>query len=255
MYKCNNGIKHIKLKMKIEIMLNIKKIFVGMLILSFVFSALPLFVQSDVVQVTHSIWLYEEDAKPESPGKVKPTPVSPDYKLIINKGSTVIPITLTVYTATAEPEGISSGDFVSAVSEAAYEWDFWTSAGLIGEISEVSSGSALVTYNGVNAVFFADLDTNVIAMASFWYSRATREILECDIRFNIDFAWGTDGAETDMDVQNIATHELGHFFNLADIYDESKIDLTMYGFSWEGDVGKRSLATGDVAGIQKVFGV
>jgi hypothetical protein len=138
---------------------------------------------------------------------------------------------------------------------AADEWDYWTSADLIADIDEVSSGSTGVSYNGINAVFFADLDTNVIAMASFWYSRATREILECDICFSFDFEWGTDGAEKVMDVQNIATHELGHFFNLADIYDESKDDLTMFGISWEGDVGKRTLAAGDIAGIQKVFGV
>jgi hypothetical protein len=237
-----------------QIMLNIKKIFVGMLILSIVFSAVPLFVQSDVVQVTHSIWLYEENAKPESPGKVKPTPVSPDYKLIINKGSTKIPVTLTVYTETAEPEGINSDEFAFAVSGAADEWDSWTSEELIAGISEVG-GSTVVKYDGVSAVFFADLDTNVIAMASFWYSRATREILECDISFSVNFEWGTDGAATDMDVQNIATHELGHFFNLSDIYDESKDDLTMYGYSWEGDVEKRSLAAGDIAGIRKVFGV
>jgi hypothetical protein len=236
-------------------MLTMKKIFAIVVILAIVSAALPLSVQSDVVQVTHTIQLYQGEAKPDSPGKVKPTPVSPDYKLIINKGTTDIPVTLTVYTETAEPEGISAEKFVSAVSEAAYEWDCHTTAGLIAGINEVISGSTVVDYDGVNAVFFADLDTNVIAMASFWYSRATKEILECDMCFNIDFEWGTNGAATDMDVQNIATHELGHFFNLADIYEESKIDLTMYGYSWEGDVEKRSLEAGDIAGIQKVFGV
>jgi hypothetical protein len=240
---------------KVETMLKIKKIFAIVVILAIVSAALPLSVQSDVVQVIHTIQLYQGEAKPDSPGKVKPTPVSPDYKLIINKGTTDIPVTLTVYTETAEPERISAYDFKLAVAYAADEWDDHTNAGLIAGISEVSIGSTSVDFDGINAVFFADLDTNVIAMASFWYSRATREILECDVCFSTDFNWGTDGAAAVMDVQNIATHELGHFFNLADIYDTTKDDLTMYGISWEGDTEKRSLAAGDIAGIQKVFGV
>ena len=110
-------------------------------------------------------------------------------------------------------------------------------------------------YNSENAVFFADLDSGIIAMASYWYNRATKEIVECDISFNTDFQWGDATIDqTVMDIQNIATHELGHFFNLADIYDTSKTYLTMYGYSGEGDTEKRTLAEGDVKGIQAVFG-
>ena len=74
--------------------------------------------------------------------------------------------------------------------------------------------------------------------------------------FDIDFQWGDGEAYPSlMDLQNIATHELGHFFNLADIYDKSKTDLTMYGYSGEGDIHAIDLAAGDIAGIIKVFGV
>jgi len=62
------------------------------------------------------------------------------------------------------------------------------------------------------------------------------------------------GGESVMDLQNIATHQLGHFFNLADIYDSTKSYLTMYGYSYEGDTAKRTLEAGDIAGIIKVFG-
>lgn len=113
--------------------------------------------------------------------------------------------------------------------------------------------------NQENAVFFADYsDSDVIGMASYWYNRATKEIVECDIMFNTDFQWGDGQANSAvMDLQNIATHELGHFFNLADLYGttDTQKALTMYGYSWAGDIQKRSLAQGDVAGIQKVFGV
>ena len=50
------------------------------------------------------------------------------------------------------------------------------------------------------------------------------------------------------DVQNIATHEFGHWVGLEDLYDEADGDLTMYGFSAGGEIKKRSLGTGDITG-------
>jgi hypothetical protein len=225
------------------------------LIAAFMFTVMPLALisnQEQLVQVTHEITI--GTANPEATAKAKPAPTSTDYKLSINRGKTDIPIALTVYTE--NEEGINSVDFVSAISDAADEWDSHTSAGLVSEITEVSSRSTSVSLNGENAVFFGDYSQeNVIAVASYWYNRATREIVECDIMFDTDFQWGDAKVDSSlMDLQNIATHELGHFFNLADIYDNSKDYLTMFGYSGEGDIEKRSLAAGDIAGIRKVFG-
>ena len=150
----------------------------------------------------------------------------------------------------------------NAVSLATQEWDKATTANLLSNFyypTVTGTKGAAVTLNGENAVFFADYsDSNVIAIASYWYSRATKEIVECDIMFNTDFQWGDAEADSRlMDLQNIATHELGHFFNLADLYGttDTQKALTMYGYSWEGDTQKRTLELGDIAGIQKVFGV
>jgi len=235
-------------------MSKLNKIFVLVLIVAFISAAalpaLTLAIQPDIVQITHEIKYKENDVKPESPGK--PTPSNPDYKISINRGKTDIPITLTVYTQNSE--GIIASQFMTAITDAAYEWDQYTSAYLVSSVVEKSSGSTTVTLNGENSIFFADLGTGTIAMASYWYNRVTKEIVECDIQFSTDFEWGTSGLASVMDLQNIATHELGHFFNLADIYDSSKDTLTMYGYSWEGDTGKRTLATGDQLGIKAVFG-
>ena len=237
-------------------MLKQNRILTVVLIVAFVSAtilpALTFALQPEVVQITHEIKFKEDYAKPESPGKTKPAPSSPDYKISINRGTTDIPVTLTVYTENSED--ITATNFVTAISDAANEWDTYTSAHLVSGVTSKASGASTVTLNGENSIFFADLDTGIIAMASYWYNRATKEIVECDIQFNTDFIWGTSGATSDMDLQNIATHELGHFFNLADIYDSSKDTLTMYGYSWEGDTGKRTLDTGDILGIQAVFG-
>ena len=64
-----------------------------------------------------------------------------------------------------------------------------------------------------------------------------------------------EGSIYDVDVQNIMTHEVGHWLKLLDLYDEDEATMaqTMYGRSAERDLTKRSLACGDEAGIVAVF--
>lgn len=218
-------------------------------------AAIPLAVSnvdSELVQAVFTIKVEENYGKPPGlPGKDKTT--SADYKILIKRAVTAVPADLTIYTA--NEEGISVEEFEFAVTSAALAWDEATSKDLVDEISTIEVGSGAVAVNGINALFFADLDSGVIAMASVWYSRVTKTIVECDIQFNTDFVWGDAELDSDvMDLWNIATHELGHFFNLADIYDASKSYLTMYGYSGEGDIEKRDLAQGDKDGILAVFG-
>lgn len=233
------------------------KIFAILLIAAFICASLPIATinaESEIIQVTHEIRVGEKNAKPETPG-AKPTPTSPDYKISINKAKTDIPVVFAVYPSY---EGLTVEFITNAVASAAKAWDDATEADLLVDNNPVVVGqkTGMVALNGENAVFFADYsDSNVIAVATYWYNRITKLIVECDIMFNTDFKWG-DGKvnESLMDVQNIATHEIGHFFNLADIYDSSKSTLAMYGISWQGDVEKRSLEAGDIAGIKAVFG-
>ena len=170
-------------------MLKQNRILTVVLIVAFVSAtilpALTFALQPEVVQITHEIKYKEDYAKPESPGKTKPAPSSPDYKISINRGTTDIPVTLTVYTENSED--ITATNFVTAISDAANEWDTYTSAHLVSGVTSKASGTSTVTLNGENSIFFADLDTGIIAMASYWYNRATKEIVECDIQFNTDF--------------------------------------------------------------------
>ncbi len=50
------------------------------------------------------------------------------------------------------------------------------------------------------------------------------------------------------DLQNIATHEIGHWIGLDDLFDDSDKDLTMYAFGAGGEVKKRTLGQGDISG-------
>lgn len=213
--------------------------------------------QADIANVVFTVEYDESYAKPDSPPGLSKPPKNNDdevYKIWFNRYTvTYVPMDIVVYTA--NPQGLSSGQVVDAVSDATYAWDVATGTDLVDTITP-GPGSASVERNGVNAVLFGDYPTSgVIAVATVWYNRRSRELLECDIMFDTDFTWGDATSDaTVMDLQNIATHEFGHCFNLADIYDSSQSHLTMYGYSYEGDIEKRSLEAGDIAGIQSLFG-
>ena len=50
-----------------------------------------------------------------------------------------------------------------------------------------------------------------------------------------------------------ATHELGHAAGMGDLYKPPASEETMFGYSEEGEVRKRNLEAGDIAGIQKLY--
>ncbi len=108
-----------------------------------------------------------------------------------------------------------------------------------------------------NAVVWGgNLPTNVIAVTKVWYNPATKTIVEFDMKFNsIDFTWGNATANLNlMDVQNIAAHEFGHAAGLGDVYDTTSCgEVTMYGYSTEGETIKRTLETPDITGIQTLY--
>jgi hypothetical protein len=65
----------------------------------------------------------------------------------------------------------------------------------------------------------------------------------------------------DVDVQNIMTHEAGHWLVLGDLYDtdpgfDPAFDglATMFGYASQNELQKRSLEAGDIAGIKAIYG-
>lgn len=75
-------------------------------------------------------------------------------------------------------------------------------------------------------------------------------------QFDTDFVWGDATVDaTLMDHQNIATHEIGHGVGLADVYDAPCVDVTMYGYSDNGETKKRDLASADITGLQGLYGI
>jgi len=110
-------------------------------------------------------------------------------------------------------------------------------------------------FDGDNVIAWNDLDAGTIAVNSIWWtSAADGDAIESDIIFNTDYTWSTTGEAGKMDVQNIATHELGHTLFLTDLYGAADVDKTMYGYSSTGETKRRTLASEDISGISYLYG-
>ncbi|NIP40032.1 MAG: matrixin family metalloprotease [Candidatus Aenigmarchaeota archaeon] len=148
-----------------------------------------------------------------------------------------------------------------AISAGAVTWDAHTSANLFGGYSKDKDATwDDETPDGRNEMVFGDYpQSGVIAVTIIWgyfYGPpGRREIVEFDILFDTDFTWGdANFTSSVMDLENIATHEIGHGLGLGDLYNSACSEETMYGYSEYGEIKKRTLESGDITGIQELYG-
>ncbi len=157
-------------------------------------------------------------------------------------------------------------------------------SGALGEVQEAFetwdgiTASELFTYGGTTTDSWYELDgqntvswvmflpREAVAFAAMWSlddgdPGTLDQIVEFDIVFNALHKWGIDPDDEGRtklkrayDVENVATHEVGHVVGLADIYDEIHDELTMYGYTKKGETKKISLELGDRLGAQSLYG-
>jgi hypothetical protein len=154
----------------------------------------------------------------------------------------------------------TGGEPISGTFEpikAAFEtWDATTSFALYGTTTEYATSGPGVKLDGKNTVQWASIDGpgGIIGATYYWYYKATKEMVEFDIVLDSSDPWSLTGASDTFDVQNVATHEAGHTLVLQDIYSPKDCGLTMHAYTWKGDILKRTLAPGDVLGVQAIYG-
>jgi len=171
------------------------------------------------------------------------------------------------------PSDLRAPVVLTAIGWAAEEWDSGAYSQSLGEawygvtpdLFEDGIETTTKTYDDLawtsdkldehNTLVWGDYPTGgVIAVTIMWYNSATKTMVEFDMVFDTDYAWSISGEEGKMDLQNIATHELGHGAGLSDLYSNAANKETMYGYSDFGDVSKRDLYTGDILGITRLYG-
>lgn len=189
------------------------------------------------------------------PAKVAGGKTDPGYKLMGVKWPAGTPVKYVINPTNSD--GISEDNVKSAISKAAETWDSETSVGLFADVYGISSAAEYGVFDTKNSIVFGlySGNNNVIAITSVWYNRKTKEIVEFDMLFNTYYNWGNvDTKSGVMDLQNIATHELGHSVGLNDVYSTSHTGVTMYGYSNVGETIKRSLERPDIDGLQMMYG-
>jgi hypothetical protein len=233
-----------------------------LLVVAIFLMTIPLAAANNKPMLGKKIFIYEKEgfAKPPGVGRPKDKPAE-GYELL-GKGVEWKELPVTYYIDPSNDNGLTTKFVTEAIYESAEEWDSHTGTELFNDNYYVIDDGSWDSDapDGRNELVFGDYPVaNVIAVTIIWGyfggPPGQRQIVEFDIMFDVDFTWGDATADpTVMDLQNIATHEFGHGVGLADLYDDQWSEQTMYGYATEGETKKRTLNTGDIAGIQALYG-
>lgn len=190
-----------------------------------------------------------------------------DYKYTgIHWPSTAFPVHYTI--DPANPNGLVAETVQATVDASFATWEDADAGGNV-VVDFMGDGFASVLVNplntsdGNNTICWRPLSSSypgAIGITVTWYHYAGKRdkiIDECDTILNSDYPWsinipGTTGFAS-FDVQNIMTHELGHWLLLGDLYSKRDSELTMYGYGSTGETKKDTLGRGDVLGINAIY--
>lgn len=140
----------------------------------------------------------------------------------------------------------------TAVENAVATWDgFVTTRAFSRDDSSPSANPC----GGVNTVQWASIDGSggVLATASVCRNVATKEIVGFMVTMDSAESWATDGSSDKFDVENVASHELGHVAGLGHDNPPKSGCLTMYKFAGLGETQKRTLGLGDKLGMNTLY--
>jgi hypothetical protein len=169
------------------------------------------------------------------------------------------------YVDATNSQGLKEKNVLAAVEAAATTWSEQTTADILPSClpADEPLEADWDAPDGSNEVVFGDLTEQypgggVIAVTIVWGifggPPGQRGIMEFDMVLDdINFDWSIGGSETTMDVQNIVTHELGHAVGLDDMYQSGCSEVTMYGYSTEGETKKCTLEPDDIAGLRTLY--
>jgi len=227
-----------------------RRLLLCVMLMAFVSATLGLAqAKSEEVSLTVVELVLEEGRGPTRVNAIPPTDDSasnPHYGLLGFHWYT----TANYWVNPSNKYGLSASAVVTAITTSASTWDQETGFQVFSYRGTTSRSAG--RYDGYNVVAWGPYQANVIAVTYIWYSGD--RIVETDTRMNAWFGWSLSGAAGKMDVQDIMTHELGHWCGLADLYNDVDYWLTMYGYANYGETYKRTLGLGDINGLEAVYG-
>lgn len=180
------------------------------------------------------------------------------------------PCSAIAFSAEARSADLSAADVAAVFARSIATWEAveceGTPLGIDVEILADDSTCTSPVYRdgagNVNAVMFVadwaerDHEATAFAVTTVWHRRSTGEILDVDMEINErQGPYGICPPEgcpdtTRVDLENVVTHELGHYFGLAHSAHPS---ATMYAVAAAGETLKRDLDADDIAGICTIY--
>jgi len=157
--------------------------------------------------------------------------------------------------------GLSTSFVESAIASSLNAWDAEVSFNIFGPGTTTFDTLVADTSSpdGKNEVYLGAIDgTGSIAMVIVWGifggPPSGRKLVEWDMVFDdAEFTFGDALLNPNvMDLLNIGTHEAGHAAGMGHP-DDSCLEETMYRFAGFGETKKRTLHTGDITGIVKLY--
>lgn len=151
--------------------------------------------------------------------------------------------------------------FADAVDTSISAW----SAPADVKVSFIAMGCSTITRNandGINNIILVTdswpFDPDAIAITRNFYvaddSNRAGLILDSDILLNgVDHEFTTTNEPGKHDVQNIVTHESGHFIGMGHETDPIDMDATMYAVASPNEFNKRVLKADDLAGLHNAY--
>lgn len=139
-------------------------------------------------------------------------------------------------------------------------WSAEVADTLILVVSDSEMGSQKIAQDGISAIRWGNeagpfVDPDALATTYLTYRTTTGQVTEADIVVNaVDYEWtvvGNTHCDQRYDLQNILTHEAGHFFGLSHAKDQ--VESTMFPSAGFCETSKRDLAVDDKQGISFLY--
>ncbi len=204
-------------------------------------------------------------------GKVVPMVVSGKAGLRTTSSGAHVRWTVGAVTVSVDPSILALGPGAKDAIVSAY--GAWMSTGAhVPDVSvDTASAPGEVARDGVNRVLVGKVETpgegDVLALTTSFVDDASGDVLEADTVFNEKYVFGIlsprpgespragEGGEDTCgdvyDLQNVATHEAGHFFGLGEDYSETA--ATMYYESLPCQTHKRTPIPLDVTVMSGLY--
>ncbi len=159
------------------------------------------------------------------------------------------------------PSSITPSDIKQVTTNAFSRWQ--TAVNNTVTFNEDTNTTTVVkrSLDGKNIIAWGKTSGTALAVTYIWYNTQTKQVVETDTIFNNHLLWTwsdptlnqCSANTSSFDVQDILTHETGHWMGLDDEYTSNFVDNTMYGYGAKGEIKKGTLASGDVTAVTNLY--